>query len=143
MGVESRESSAPVTPCSAPSFCDSMHSWIGNRLHDNKSKWNFYLTNHKRLRFIGAEKYSRQTKCATHTTVELCALFFLSSFRIMLEFNIVFSFWLERCAWLSTHSRTSINFWNMDLVGNHFHFIIGTNTTYYIEIPKTNEPKQQ
>lgn len=26
-------------------------------VHDNKSKWNFYLTNHKRLRFIGAEKY--------------------------------------------------------------------------------------
>ena len=51
-----------------PSFCVWMIQCIhelATGVHDNKSKWNFYLTNHKRLRFIGAEKYSRQTKRRT------------------------------------------------------------------------------
>lgn len=63
-----------------------------NWVHDNKSKWNFYLTNHKRLRFIGAEKYSRQAKrhANTYTKQPRIWLVFAHLSWFMFKFNIVF-----------------------------------------------------
>lgn len=90
-------------------------------VHDNKSKWNFYLTNHKRLRFIGAEKYfvpneiekngweidregeewrGKRDSMRTHPSYFLSLnLILFSHFYSILPYSM-----------LSSHSRTPVNF---------------------------------
>lgn len=135
-----------VLPSHSLAVCVCVCEWFNAPMnwrlwvHDNKSKWNFYLTNHKRLRFIGAEKYSRQTKrrtpfCAYFGVLSFFSLWFMRSNLILFsEFSSNSMCVCELCCQhrveLPSKSRSILWAFLSVCVGKRFHFVVGTDTQH-------------